>query len=114
MIPDNEPVLGYEPIEYFANHQLASENARMRSMNLPCPVGMGRLILKPGATSPLDQHRVAEAWLVASGEGTLIFKGKVEKNLVPGSIVVFDTYESHIVTNTGDCDFVFFSVWWGA
>lgn len=108
---ERDPVLGYQRAE-FIDIGLTSENAATREADPACPVGMGRLVLASGGVSPLDSHRVKEAWLVASGEAELVFQGRLRRRLVPGNIVMFDSYESHVLTNTGAVDFVCFSVWW--
>ncbi|MEU9828089.1 cupin domain-containing protein [Micromonospora chersina] len=67
--------------------------------------------LKPGASSPFDQHDAVELWFIASGRGTLELNGE-RHDLTPGQAVVIPSRATHQVWCTGDEPLVTFSLAW--
>ncbi|TXL01874.1 hypothetical protein BMR09_17680, partial [Methylococcaceae bacterium CS3] len=91
---------------------LISQNAVMRSLCKPAPIGLGRLTLASNSSAPLDVHGVKEALMVSEGEGKVVVNGIEEIAINTGDIVVFDSNESHLLTNCSDKTMHLFSVWW--
>ncbi|MCM0673471.1 cupin domain-containing protein [Micromonospora phytophila] len=67
--------------------------------------------LKPGASSPFDQHDAVELWFISSGRGRLELNGE-RRDLAPGQVVVIPSRATHQVWCTGDEPLVTFSLAW--
>ncbi|MGA6161428.1 class I tRNA ligase family protein [Amycolatopsis magusensis] len=65
----------------------------------------------PGVRSLTHQHDETEIWVLVSGGGTLEVDG-AEHRIGTGTVVRFDPFETHHVTNTGDTDLVLASFFW--
>jgi mannose-6-phosphate isomerase-like protein (cupin superfamily) len=76
------------------------------------PFECSRFTVPPGATSEIDQHEVAEVWMVRSGTGT-IQSLDASLDVSAGESVFFPPWIPHQVTNTGSRELEVFSVWWG-
>jgi len=108
---NNDAYLTFEAPEKFGSG-LVSQNAVMRTMSEPVPIGIGKLKLASHSSAPLDTHLVKEAWMVAGGKGKVTVNGVKEFTIEAGDIVVFDENESHILTNHTNETMSLFSVWW--
>jgi mannose-6-phosphate isomerase-like protein (cupin superfamily) len=75
------------------------------------PFQASRWEVPPGRTSELDQHDVAEVWLVRSGQGT-VMSGGSEMPIRAGEMVFMASRVPHQVRNTGTDQLRMFSVWW--
>lgn len=106
----NLPFVNFEALEHY-EEGLTSQNIQ-KNKNLEIPIGVARMVLQSGCTTPLDSHNVKEAWLIANGEGILTFEGKTTKNVVAGDIVTFDANETHQLKNISDVDMLIYSLWW--
>lgn len=67
--------------------------------------------VEPGCTSPQDSHLAHELWLIAEGEGELIYDKQLLK-IRSGDVVYFEPTKTHQIRNTGLDPLVFFSIWW--
>ena len=71
------------------------------------------MTLAPGEStseSSDNEHAWAEQWLlVLQGEGEV--KGSGKKKLRPGSLLLIEKGEPHVITNTGDMPLVTFNVY---
>ncbi|SDE02759.1 class I tRNA ligase family protein [Glycomyces harbinensis] len=74
-------------------------------------VGAGWGRVAPGASSTSHQHDETEFFVIVSGEGELRIDGAVHPAR-PGTVVLFEPFESHVITNTGEADLVFFTQYW--
>ena len=74
-------------------------------------VGAGWGRVAPGASSTSHQHDETEFFVIVIGEGELHIDGAVHPAR-PGTVVLFEPFESHVITNTGEVDLVFFTQYW--
>jgi quercetin dioxygenase-like cupin family protein len=77
------------------------------------PFKASRFTVDPGCTSPVDSHAVREIWMVAEGEGELLYDGRPSR-LKAADVVYFDSHKPHQVTNDGAQTLVVYSVWWSS
>jgi len=110
MNKENLPFVNFEELEYY-EEGLTSQNVE-KQKDLEIPVGVARMVLKSGCTTPLDSHNVKEAWLIGNGKGELIFEGKTLRSLVAGDIVTFNSNETHQLKNLSNVDMLIYSLWW--
>ncbi|WP_433261034.1 class I tRNA ligase family protein [Actinosynnema sp. CS-041913] len=71
--------------------------------------GWGRVV--PGGSSTPHQHDEVEVFVLVRGRGEVVVDGKAVP-VGPGTVVRFAPFETHVVTNTGDEDLVFFDLYW--
>ncbi|WP_448317491.1 class I tRNA ligase family protein [Streptomyces sp. CO7] len=71
--------------------------------------GWGRVV--PGAASDSHQHDETEMFVIVAGHGEIVVDGRPHP-VEPGTVVVFDPFESHVLRNTGDGDLVFLTQYW--
>ncbi|WP_100444077.1 class I tRNA ligase family protein [Glycomyces xiaoerkulensis] len=74
-------------------------------------VGAGWGRVAPGTTSTWHQHDETEFFLFVSGRGELCVDGRAHP-VRPGTVALFEPFESHTVTNTGDEDLILFTQYW--
>ena len=67
--------------------------------------------LAPQAVSPVDVHKVKEAWLVVSGAGEIKCDDQIQI-ITKDSVICFDSFQSHSVKNISDVDLQIISIWW--
>lgn len=71
--------------------------------------GWGRV--GPGAASLSDQHDETEFLVFVAGTGELTVDGRTHPAR-PGTVALFEPFESHTITNTGATDLIFFTQYW--
>ncbi|MCP3755596.1 class I tRNA ligase family protein [Streptomyces sp. TBY4] len=74
-------------------------------------VGAGWGRVAPGATSRTDRHDETEFFVIVAGTGELTVDGRTYPAR-PGTVVLFEPFESHIIANNGETDLVFFTQYW--
>jgi len=74
-------------------------------------VGAGWGRVAPGVDSTSHQHDETEFFVIVSGEGRLTVDGR-DHPIGPGTVALFEPFESHVITNTGETDLVFFTQYW--
>jgi methionyl-tRNA synthetase len=74
-------------------------------------VGAGWGRVAPGVTSVSHQHDETEFFVIVAGTGELNVDGGTHPAW-PGTVVLFEPFESHTITNTGGTDLVFFTQYW--
>ncbi|MBW5425235.1 cupin domain-containing protein, partial [Streptomyces sp. BG9H] len=74
-------------------------------------VGAGWGRVAPGVASTSHQHDETEFFVIVAGTGELSVDGRTHPAR-PGTVVLFEPFESHTITNTGDSDLVFFTQYW--
>lgn len=74
-------------------------------------VGAGWGRVAPGVTSTSHQHDETEFFVIVAGAGELNVDGR-KHPAKPGTVVLFEPFESHTITNTGETDLVFFTQYW--
>jgi quercetin dioxygenase-like cupin family protein len=75
------------------------------------PFKASRFTVAPGCCSREDSHSVHEIWMVAQGEGELIYDGR-STQLQAGDVVYFEPPKPHQLYNHGPEPIVLFSIWW--
>lgn len=74
-------------------------------------VGAGWGRVAPGANSRTDRHDETEFFVIVAGDGELVVDGRTYQAR-PGTVVLFEPFESHIIANTGRQDLIFFTQYW--
>ncbi|MFJ6618286.1 class I tRNA ligase family protein [Kitasatospora sp. NPDC091335] len=74
-------------------------------------VGAGWGRVAPGASTHTDRHDETEFFVIVAGTGELTVDGRTHR-AGPGTVVLFEPFESHILANTGDTDLVFLTQYW--
>ncbi|MFI1487218.1 class I tRNA ligase family protein [Streptomyces sp. NPDC020747] len=69
----------------------------------------GRVV--PGGKSLSHRHDETEMFVIVQGHGELVVDG-VRHPAVPGTLALFEPFESHVLENTGDTDLVFLTQYW--
>ncbi|GAA3440097.1 class I tRNA ligase family protein [Kutzneria kofuensis] len=89
-----------------------SEAFGIRMSAVPAaPVGAGWGRVEPGGRSTPHQHDEIEVFVVVSGTGEIEADGR-RHPVGPGTLVVFEPFETHVAINTGDTDLVFGDLYW--
>ncbi|MGW0705552.1 class I tRNA ligase family protein [Streptomyces sp. NPDC002643] len=71
--------------------------------------GWGRVV--PGGASTSHQHDETEFFVIVAGEGEFVVDGR-RHPARPGTLALFEPFESHVLENTGDADLVFLTQYW--
>jgi methionyl-tRNA synthetase len=74
-------------------------------------VGAGWGRVTPGTSSQAHQHDETETFVIVRGTGDVLVDGR-RHPVRPGVVVQFEPFETHVVTNTGDEDLLFVTVYW--
>ncbi|MER8000598.1 class I tRNA ligase family protein [Streptomyces sp. NPDC095613] len=69
----------------------------------------GRVV--PGGRSLSHRHDETEMFVIVRGRGELVVDG-VRHPVAPGTLALFEPFESHVLENTGDTDLVFLTQYW--
>jgi mannose-6-phosphate isomerase-like protein (cupin superfamily) len=98
----------------FGAEEVSDTGMRMAELGVPpgTPFNGSHWTVEPGGSSPVDVHAVDEIWMVASGEGELVYDGSERIPLRAGEVVHFAPMRSHEVINHGAVPLSVFSVWW--
>jgi quercetin dioxygenase-like cupin family protein len=108
---------GREPRMSFLAPETYETGMRVSEFDLPAvvpsdvPFKGSYWTVEPGGSSPEDVHSVHEMWLVASGQGELLYGGR-RMRVKAGDVVYFEPHQTHEVHNDGDAALAVFSVWW--
>ncbi|MGV9314507.1 class I tRNA ligase family protein [Streptomyces sp. NPDC003691] len=71
--------------------------------------GWGRVA--PGQSSAAHQHDETEFFVIVAGRGEFSVDGR-RHPAEPGVVALFEPFETHVLTNTGDTDLVFLTQYW--
>ncbi|MFI6252325.1 class I tRNA ligase family protein [Streptomyces sp. NPDC051016] len=71
--------------------------------------GWGRVA--PGRASDSHQHDETEMFVIVAGEGEFVVDGR-RHPARPGTVALFEPFESHVLENTGSTDVVFLTQYW--
>lgn len=71
--------------------------------------GWGRVV--PGGRSDAHQHDETEVFVIVKGAGELVVDGE-RTPVGPGTVVMFEPFETHVIENAGTDDLVFFDLYW--
>jgi mannose-6-phosphate isomerase-like protein (cupin superfamily) len=75
------------------------------------PFKSSRFTIDPGGSSPLDQHSVAEMWIVIEGTGELVYNG-MAYDVKAGDAVYFEPFQTHLIHNHSQHVLKVLSFWW--
>jgi mannose-6-phosphate isomerase-like protein (cupin superfamily) len=98
------------PEEYGAGmsvHEVRFDSIRATAI----PFKSSYFVVQPGCQSPVDTHSVHEIWMLAQGEGELIYDGE-SSPLLPLDFIYLEPPKKHEVRNTGAEPLIIFSIWW--
>lgn len=71
--------------------------------------GWGRVL--PGRASQSHQHDETECFVIVAGRGEFVVDGR-RHPAAPGTVALFEPFESHVLENTGEQDLVFLTQYW--
>ncbi|MFI9269504.1 class I tRNA ligase family protein [Kitasatospora sp. NPDC052896] len=71
--------------------------------------GWGRVA--PGVSSQLHHHDETEFFVIVAGSGEFVV-GDQHHPAVPGTVALFEPFESHVLHNTGESDLLFVTQYW--
>ena len=71
--------------------------------------GWGRVA--PGGATTSHQHDETEFFVIVAGEGEFDVDGR-RHPVRPGTVVLIEPFEAHVLENTGDSDLVFLTQYW--
>ncbi|MFE9769593.1 class I tRNA ligase family protein [Streptomyces sp. NPDC005808] len=74
-------------------------------------VGTGWGRVTPGSRSGSHHHDETECFVIVAGRGDLLVDGE-RHSIEPGTVAVFEPFESHVLENTGRTDLVFLTQYW--
>ncbi|MBB4894213.1 methionyl-tRNA synthetase [Streptomyces olivoverticillatus] len=74
-------------------------------------VGAGWGRVAPGRSSTSHQHDETEFFVIVQGRGEFVIDGR-RHPAEPGTVALFEPFESHVLENTGDTDIVFLTQYW--
>ncbi|MFC6987373.1 class I tRNA ligase family protein [Streptomyces cirratus] len=72
--------------------------------------GWGRVA--PGRAADRHQHDETELFVIVSGSGEFVLDSGERHPAEPGTVVLFEPFETHVLANTGANDLVFFTQYW--
>lgn len=98
-------------IERYSEAQLsAAFGIEMSSTTALGPAaGWGRI--EPGRHSDPHQHDETEVFVIVEGTGEIRVDGATAP-VGPGVVIAMEPFESHVLSNTGEQDLVFFDLYW--
>lgn len=67
--------------------------------------------VSPATRSHAHQHDETEAFVIVKGTGNVIVDGKAHPAR-PGTVAVFEPFETHVIENTGTSELIFFDLYW--
>ncbi|MYR61283.1 cupin domain-containing protein, partial [Streptomyces sp. SID625] len=74
-------------------------------------VGAGWGRVAPGRSSDSHHHDETELFVVVAGSGEFV-AGTERYAAEPGTVALFEPFESHVLHNTGTTDLVFLTQYW--
>jgi methionyl-tRNA synthetase len=74
-------------------------------------VGAGWGRVAPGGRSGSHHHDETECFVIVAGRGDLLVDGG-RHAVEPGTVTLFEPFESHVLENTGNTDLVFLTQYW--
>ncbi|MFI9648331.1 class I tRNA ligase family protein [Streptomyces sp. NPDC052040] len=74
-------------------------------------VGAGWGRVAPGQASSAHQHDETEFFVIVAGRGDFVVDGR-RHPAEPGTLALFEPFETHVLENTGDTDLIFVTQYW--
>jgi mannose-6-phosphate isomerase-like protein (cupin superfamily) len=112
--PGSAPTSGpadYHPDYQFADGDLVEAVVLPYAASSTAPFQVSRWSVAPGKASDLDIHESREVWLVAAGQGELVWADR-SATIGAGDVIAFDSKIPHQVRNGGAQPLRVFSVYW--
>jgi mannose-6-phosphate isomerase-like protein (cupin superfamily) len=107
----SSPKLSFLPTEVLPGGTQVFE-VQLAPHGIPlAPFKASYFTVEPDGVSPVDSHSVHEMWMVAQGQGELIYDGQT-CIISPRQTLYFEPPKPHQVKNCGPEPLVIFSVWW--
>jgi quercetin dioxygenase-like cupin family protein len=103
--------LGYQQVEDSGTGMRVTEIDLLRAASPPAPFRASRFTVEPGGVTPEDSHDVHEIWMIAEGEGELLYDHKPLR-VRASDVVYFEPPKTHQLKNDGGRTMVVYSVWW--
>ncbi|MBX9722839.1 MAG: cupin domain-containing protein [Candidatus Obscuribacterales bacterium] len=110
IVPAISPKLGFHDPEFYGAGISVKEIDFEAKGSTP-PFKSTYFEVLPGFTTPVDQHKVEECWIVLKGSGILVCDGQ-EIPLAEQDIVHFASFEGHSVQNNSDQPLLLCSIYW--
>ena len=98
-------------LSYYSESQLTEEFGIDMSSVDGLGVGAEWGRVAPGGRSRNDRHDETEFFVIVAGKGELTVDGRAYP-AGPGTVVLFEPFENHVIANTGQGDLVFFTQYW--
>lgn len=100
-----------ESICKFSNPGVSSEQLLNPDNSSSQRVTITRVHLQIGACQPRHAHKASEQiWIALKGKGRLLLADNMEMDFSEGDVVRFSESDIHGLLNTGDSEFIYFSV----
>lgn len=103
-----QPGIHYLEPENPADGMQLTELGLLRSS---APFKASRFTVESGCSSPVDSHSVREIWIIASGEGEVIYDGQAVR-VRTDDVLYFEPFKTHELRNDSAEKIVVFSIWW--
>ena len=98
-------------VNEFSNSGVSSRQLLFPENSRSTRITITRLIVKPGAKSPLHRHATSEqVWIALRGSGQLLLDEGKSISFAEGDIVRFEDGDLHGFENTTSSDFEYLSV----
>jgi quercetin dioxygenase-like cupin family protein len=106
-----EAKLGYQEVEDSGTGMRVTEIDLMRAETPLAPFRASRFTVEPSGITPEDSHAVHEIWMIAEGEGVLLYDHQ-SLRVRASDVVYFEPPKAHQLKNDGAQTMVVYSIWW--
>lgn len=103
--------LGYQEVEDSGTGMRVTEIDLLRAAAPLAPFRASRFTVEPNGVTPEDSHDVHEIWMIAEGEGELLYDHKPLR-VRASDVVYFEPPKTHQLKNDGGRTMVVYSIWW--
>lgn len=74
-------------------------------------LNVSSVVVEAHCESIIEAHKSREIWAMVQGTGTVHSEGE-DYPAKAGDVFYFDSFNNHMITNTGDSSLVLTSMWW--
>jgi mannose-6-phosphate isomerase-like protein (cupin superfamily) len=103
--------LGYKEVEDSGTGMRVTEVDLIGAVSPPAPFKASRFTVEPSGVTPEDSHDVHEIWMIAEGEGELLYDHRPLR-VRASDVVYFEPPKTHQLRNDGERTMVVYSIWW--
>jgi mannose-6-phosphate isomerase-like protein (cupin superfamily) len=100
-----------EPMLIKGQGSQIADGAIVYPIEVNSPFKMTTFEVQPGCETAMDQHQVAEIWVILEGSGDLRYEDK-SLTVERGQIFYFSSYKTHQIKNTGTKVLKILSMYW--